>query len=281
MKKRLYRAAGFILAFVMILTTVVPALANESGASTGKVRRETLELEHGTMYFEETSDYAILYTVYDEGNISYAIRYNETPSLIHSGLVSAEQRRGMSAGTAALSSADTFALVGELLQLKPMEVVDFSKREASGASTRDLPAATTPAEALAYARDNISGYSVPMNYALIGTYYGTKTVQIYQTVGAYVSNLGLLHYYIDDIIDAVLLAYITSGVSLAGLISVIPTVFKVGKGYLAIKNGSVYLFKIENPRTRMACIDGVRYYWAGWDRNFHLYFGTDGSNWEI
>lgn len=281
MKKRLYRAAGFILAFVMILTTVVPALASENGTSTGKVRRETVEMEHGTMYFEETSDYAIAFTVYDNGRITYAVRYEENPDLIYSGAVSAEQNREAERFEVFSLSADRFALVDELLEIEATDVTDFNKREDREDSQRSTPDITTPAAALNYVKQYGPGFKYPVNYALIGTYYGTKTVQIYQTIDAIPSPIGSFAYYAGDLVETLFLAVLTSGLKWATLLELIPWVYNVTTGYILQSNGTLYLFKVENTRTRMACIDGVTYYWAGWDRNYHVYSGTESTEVEV
>ena len=281
MKKRLYRTAGFILAFVMILTTVVPALANESGATTGKVRRESVGMEHGTMYLEETSDYAIAFTVYDDGLITYAIRYEENPDLIYSGAVSAEQNREAERQEAFSLSADRFALVDELLEIEATDVTDFSKRETRGDPQRSTPAVTTPAAALAFVKQYGPGFKYPTNYALIGTYYGTKTVQLYQTIDAIPSSIGSFAYYAGDLVESLFLGVLTSGISWTTLLGLVPWAYNVTNGYRLQSNGTLYLFKVENPRTRMACIDGVTYYWAGWDRNYHVYSGTEATEVEV
>lgn len=273
MKKRLFRTATFILAFILVTMTITPAFAmSHTEKPSDKVLRDSLEMEHGTMYLEETDTYRLVFNLYNNGKIDYSICYKNDPHVVYSGAYSSGGPRGIVDPNILSSHKMWSGLVDDLLNSEPTEVTDFGARTARST-------VLTEAQALNYVSQWGPGWKTPVNSVLLDTYYGSKTVQIYESVDGIVERDNIVNYYIGDTLKSLVALFF--GFNLSKIKNVVTNGYNLVKGYIAQANGTLTYFTIDNTRTKMACISGQTYYWSGWDRMYCVYSGDKATFAEV
>lgn len=224
--------------------------------------QDSLNLDHGVIYLEETYDYRIAFIVYDTGILSYSICYRNNPGVVLSG------EKKISSISNYMSN-NVFDCIENLLKSDIDEVMDFSARPII------LSTISTTSEALNFASKYAPGWKVPTTSKFLGTYYGSKTVNIYEHVNGTATQDCVVKYYIGDTLKA--LASLAFGFNLTKLMKVVTNVYDATKGYIAQRNGSLTYFTIDNTRTKTARINGKTYYWAGWDKTYCVYSGDKAT----
>lgn len=286
MKRKLNRLLSLALILTIIASFSTSALAvsdistsDQVGSKplTETVLRDTLILEHGTMYLEETSTYRIAYIIYNDGEISYSICYRDNPGVAHTGSYSIDNSDGYSIVTKSVVSEDSDAeiasIVDVLLELEPDEVIDFS--------SRPQPRSTILSEedALEFAEDWAPGWETPVTSNLLGTYPGSLTVYVYESVQGDVTRDNIVYYYINDTLASIV--SLVFGLNLTKVKNIVTNAYDLISGYIAQCNGTLTYFTIDNSRTKTARIFGSTYYWAGWDRTYAVYSGDKATFVEV
>lgn len=290
MKQNHKKLMSLLMCVIMMLTLSVPAFANfyafdfadiqEPLESTKtEVLYDSCELDMGTMYLEENSEYRIVYIVFNAGYISYAVCYKDNPGVSHTGYYYPDgQNPGDDLGTASIYSPETNVedahIVELLLILEPENIVDFKSREAARA------AILTEAEAVTFAESYAPGWKAPVNSRLIGqSWEYPVTVSVYEHVNGCCTEQNILRYYANDTIVSIASVFLK--LNATKIMNVVSNVFKAGFDYVAQQNGTLTYFEIDNTRTKTARIDGQTWYWAGWDRTYCVYSGDKATRVEI
>jgi len=236
---------------------------------------ERLELEHGTMYLEENSEYRIVYIIDDMGDIDYSICYKNNPGVAHTGTYSSNSVEADTVDEASPSNlARNFVntdssnnnVIDTLLSLEPEDVVDFASRPQSRATI------ISTTDALNYAKIYAPGWKTPVNSRLVGDYRPNNiTVNVYESINGNIIRDNIFNYYVNDTLISIISVCFKFNMTKAT--NVITNGYNTVKDLVAQKNGTLTYFTIDNTRTKMAKINGTTYYWAGWDMNYAVYSG--------
>lgn len=274
------RLLAVVLSFAMIFSLSVPAFAVSNDLtgiapvpSSSLIMRDTLVLDHGTMYLEETATYRIVFVVYDTGNVSYSVCYKNNPGVVHSGESSViDLDSNISFNVRSIDNIFP-DYADKLLELDVDETIDFA--------SRPTPRNTVLTEDDAF--DFVSkwgpGWKTPVTSNLLGTYYGSMTVKVYEHVNGTVTRDNIVNYYIGDTLSSI--AALVFGLNLTKIKNIVTNGFNLIRGYIAQENGTLTYFTIDNTRTKTARINGQTYYWAGWDRNYCVYSGDKATFTEV
>lgn len=231
------------------------------------------------MYLKENSEYRIVYIVFDEGYISYAICYKDNPKVSHTGHYYPNGQNllsdiGASSGYLVEPDAESQSIVELLLTIEPEDTIDYGARAMTRANT-----VTTEEAALEYAENYAPGWKTPVNSRLIGSSGKYPvTVNLYEHVNGYCTEENIVNYYINGTL--VSLASLFFKLNLTKIKNVVTNVFDGVSDYVAQKNGTLSYFEIDNTRTKTARIDGETWYWAGWDRTYCVYSGDKATKVE-
>ena len=290
MKTNIQRFFSLFLCAVMIFSSSISAMATTNNIKDSNIREplereivsdevltDSLELEHGTMYLEENSEYRIAYIVYEEGYISYSICYKDNLGVAHTGYYYPNEQKHNEVDEASDYIEEAFAaeenIVNILLNLDTEETIDFTSRLQTRATI------LTEEDALNFAANYASGWKTPVNSRLIGQSGAHPvTVKLYEHVNGYCNLDNIVNYYINDTLVSI--ASIAFKFNLTKLKNVITNVFDGVRDYVAQKNGTLTYFTIDNTRTKTARINGDTYYWAGWDKEYCVYSGDKATKVE-
>lgn len=285
MKKNSQRILSFLLSGIMVFASATSVLARSLNVENPNIREplekpteemfESLELEYGTMYLEENSEYRIVYIIDDIGDIDYSICYKDDPGVAHTGSYSPNSKEADTVDEASPSnlartvvkidsSADN--VIDTILSLEPEKVVDFA--------SRPQPRATiiSTTDALNYAKNYAPGWKTPVNSRLVGAYRPNNiTVNVYESVNGTVKRDNIFYYYANDTLISIISVCFKFNLTKAK--NVITNVYNGARDLVAQKNGTLTYFTIDNTRTKKATINGTTYYWASWDMNYAVYSG--------
>jgi len=276
----------------MVLASSIPAMAStderdlniRESLENERPREETIsdsvELEHGTMYLEENSEYRIAYIVYNAGYITYSVAYKDNSGIAHTGsyypndFVESDVANNTGYSNVLNDHVNTNNLVSLLLSLEPEESIDFSSR--AQAKNNVL----TPAAALQFARDHAPQWKTPVNSSQIGSYRpGNITVNVYESVRGTARRDTIVNYYRNDTLISI--AAFAFGFNLTKLINCVTNIFDGTRDYIAQVNGTLTYHTIDNSRTKIATINGTTYYWSAWDREYGVYAGDKRTSVEV
>lgn len=265
MKTLIQKILSFFLCIIMIFTCSIPAMAAPNSQTVTTIS-ESIELEHGTMYLEENSEYRIVYIMFNAGYISYSICYKNSPNIARTGhyfLNSSEPY--------AIANVNCNDIVSTLLDLDPDEIIDFSARP------QTKTAILSEAAALECAANYAPGFQTPTATAkILGMVYSQGiSVSIYEMVKGTATAKNVIKYYVGDTLAS--LASLVYGLSLSTIIDIVTNAFNGISDYVAQANGTLTYYHVDNSRTKIATIDGQTYYWAGWDMIYNVYSGDKGS----
>lgn len=287
------------LALILVVALCVPALAVSNNYEEANLREplqseinagvlyDSCELDKGIMYLKETSEYRIVYIVFDEGYISYAICYKDNPKVSHTGYYyPSEQKQFSQTGTSvdylAEPDAGSKSIVNVLLTLEPEKTIDFAARatpDVARIAAAQSNTITTEEEALEYAADYAPGWKTPVTSRLIGTSWAYPvTVNLYEHVNGYCTEESIVKYYAQDTLTS--LASLIFKLNLTKIKNVVTNAFDGVSDYIAQVNGTLSYFEVDNTRTKTARIDGQTWYWAGWDRTYCVYSGDKATRVE-
>lgn len=288
MKINSRRVLSFFLCTIMVFASSMPAVAStnnirdpnireslENEKPTEEIMSESVELEYGTMYLEEKSEYRIAYIIYNDGYITYSVCYKDNPSIAHMGSYYPDYFLNTSNNDVLHDFVETNNVVSTLLSLEPEESIDFSARPHAKSNT-----IITTSDALEYARNYAPEWKTPINSNQIGAYRpGNITVNVYESVNGRATRDTILNYYKNDTLASI--ASIAFGFNITKLMNVVSNVFDGTRDYIAERNGTLTYFTIDNSRTKTARINGDTYYWAGWDREYGVYSGDKKTAVEV
>lgn len=244
---------------------------------------DSCELEKGTMYLKETSVYRIVYIVFDDGHISYAICYKDNPKVSHTGYYYPDRQNHLTNAEASFvysfePDAGSKSIVDLLLTLEPESTINFAARATTQATTR-TNTITTEAAALQFAEDHAPGWKTPVNSRLIGrSGKYSVTVDLYEDINGYCTEKNVVNYYINDTLAS--LASLFFNLNLTKIKNVVTYVLRGTSDYVAQKNGTLSFFDIDNTGTKTARIEGKTWYWSGWDRTYYVYSGDKATKVE-
>ena len=291
MKRQNKRLVVLFLCAIMMFSLCTPAFASsnyseevnlqqplESEASTD-ILYDSCELDKGTMYLKENSEYRIVYIVFDEGYISYAICYKDNPKVVHTGYYYPNEQQNRNMGTSFACSvepdAGSASIVEELLVLEPENTIDFAAR-----ATANNPTITTEEQALEYAEDYAPGWKTPVNSWLVGVSakYDPVIVKLYEHISGTCTEENVVNYYVNDTL--VSLAALFFKLNVTKIKNVVTNVFDGVSDYVAQKNGTLAYFELDNTRNKTARIDGKTWYFATWERTYCVYSGDKSTKVE-
>lgn len=272
----------------MVLSMNVPVLAadqlNESiyhqelsNVEESDVFYDSYELDEGTMFVKENSEYRIAYIEYNNGDISYSVVYKSNPSVVHEGYYNAEEYNLPNIYSVEPNDSNC-DVVDQLLALEPESTIDFSSREVE-TPTVFANTVLTEADALNCASQWATGWETPVSSKWIGTSFAYPvTVAVYESVLGNCTEKSVVRYYIQDSLTSIV--SLLFKLNITKVMNVVTNVFSLGKGYVAQKNGTLTYFEIDNSRTKIATIYGKTQYWSGWDRKYCVYSGDKSTKVE-
>lgn len=287
MKTNIQRVFSFFLCTVIIFSSIISAKANSNSITDPNIREpmekervkdeqlsDKLELDHGTIYLEENSEYRIAYIVYNEGYISYSICYKDNPGIAHTGYYySNDQKPNEVSDYSEKVFTTDENIVDLLLNLDTEDTVNFVSRPQSRSTI------ITEEDALDFVANYASGWKTPVNSNLIGeSWKYPVTVKLYEHVNGYSNRDNIVNYYVKDTFVSIL--SVAFKFNITKLKNVITNVFDGARDYIAQENGTLTYFTIDNTRTKTARINGTTYYWAGWDREYCVYSGDKATKVE-
>lgn len=262
----------------LIFTTSVPAMATQNNMEYYDSREplttesdseenisESIELEHGTLYVEENTEFRIAYLIYNDGHMDYSICYKNNPGVAHTGYYYPNE------DTAQYAANDD--IVSTLLNMEPEKVVDFSARPQSRATV------LTEEDAIRHASDWADGWMTPVTLKNLGSYTsGGITATVYEAVNGHATEECVVNYYVNDTITSLVSIFFKFNTT--KLLRVVSNVLNASGDYVAQKNGTLTYFTVDNTRTKTARINGKTNYWAGWDKFYGVYSGDKGTRVE-
>ena len=269
MKTLIKKTLSFFLCIIMVFTCSIPAMAAPNSQAVTTIS-ESIELEYGTMYLEENSEYRIVYIMFDSGYISYSTCYKNSPNIAYTGHYSLN-----SSESYAVANVNCNDVVRTLLDLDPDKIIDFSTRPQTRTTILSESAA------LEFAANYGPGFQTPTPTAkILGMVYSQGiSVSIYEIVKGIATAKNVIKYYAGDTL--VSLASLIFGLNLTKIMNIVTNVFDGASDYVAQVNGTLTYYHVDNGRTKIATIDGQTYYWAGWDMIYSVYSGDKGSFVEV
>lgn len=275
MKRVLFKICSLIICVVMVFGLYIPTTAMASEKDNEENISESIDLSHATIYLEETSDYRVVYIVYDTDTLEYAINRKDGSDTVDYGVYN------INSCPDHVEISRSSDVVDFLMSLTPdgTYVVSHGVVDKQRQSMRSSPAVTTTSQALTYASNYGPGYLPTKNENI-----GNRTRN---GVTAYTTERIMFFAYEDFYIDfsagdliSVILSNIT-GISLATLLDLIPYAWDYLMRRYATQSGELYMFTVVNDRVKTSRIYDQPWYWAAWDYKFRVYSSTTRTQIEV
>lgn len=257
----------------MIFSLCVPAMADDAASST-KINSESVELDHGTLFLEETSDYRVTYIVYDTDVLEYAINYKDGSNSVDYGQCTLNTRNQ-------LDLSDPDDVVGFVMHMVPdgTFVASNNFTERQDRATRTTPTVSTTNQALTFARNYGPGYLSAKNQNIGNRTRNGVTASTTERIIFNASEDFFTDFSAGDFISVIIA--LISEVSLWIILDIIPYAWDyIGRRY-ATEAGELYMFTVYNDRTKISRINDQTWYWAAWDYKFRVYSSTVKTEIEV
>ncbi len=243
---------GLLIAWSMLVS--VTALASEEA-----VEREVEPMEHGTMYIVEDAEKLMVYTVYENGLVTFAFSFNNDEEVRFLGRINIE------------TEMDPVDIETLILNCEAYEIDHCNEEKVLISPLLDVGDEEDALEACEnkYAND----WMAPTDS---DTWLGAKTVSgvradLYKGVSAYADLQGYVTYRVRDSLDDVIQAGIkafkfngdyTLSMKKAMIKKVLPIAFESTLGYYLQENGSLKYYHVENVATKWVEIDNDTWFYA-------------------
>ena len=263
MKNVLRKYICIFVTILLCLVMSVPAFAtsdSQEKLSSDSIFRDSITLQAGTIYLEDTPEYRIAFLIKNNGEIDYSVCYANNPGVVYAG-------EYLNRKTSSVNTSQFPDFVDEMLSLSPTRVTDFRYR----IRPKSNQVIFTEEDALEYCERYAPNWRTPVNNDLLGmvSLQGLR-VNVYESVNGIVVCEGLWDYLKGDyILDLITLPLRLEDI----IVNFISTTLDSKGDIIAAINGSFSYFTVDNTRTKIATISGDTYFWSGWDMNYEVISG--------
>lgn len=275
MKKTIIRICSMVLCFVMVFSLSSPTIAMANDKTESNYISEHVELEHATIFLEETENYRITYIAYDSDILEYAINRKDGSQTVDYGLLK------LSSCSDKINIYNTADVIEFVMGLSPDGTYELNNSQSQTAvqAASAVPSITTTSQALTYARNYGPGYLPEKNQNIGSRTRNGVTALTTERIWFYANEDFYIDFNAGDFISVISSAL--PSVSLGTLLTLIPYAWDYLMRRYATEAGELYMFTVNNDRMKTARINNQTWYWAAWDYKFRVYSSSTTTKIEV